>query len=128
MIASGHSLSLALLVGTALAGATIPAFFGLGRHPARGPRDGDRAWFLALSGVERASFELRRAPTTPGYPLPWHVYEERSTAPRPPVIDVARSPSFMMALEPAPKLLADNPRLPWPSGVLGGTHFTDPTN
>jgi hypothetical protein len=37
-------------------------------------RDGERARYAAWSGVERAKYELRRAATAPGYPVPWTQY------------------------------------------------------
>ena len=34
-------------------------------------RDGERARYAALSGIERAKYKLRRAVSTPGYPTVW---------------------------------------------------------
>ncbi|MEZ0227773.1 MAG: hypothetical protein ACAI25_04055 [Planctomycetota bacterium] len=120
-------------------------------------REGERARTLAKSGIERAQAELRRAVTTPGYPLPWLGYDTfdydlnarknptaqmalvkpslldigiKGTSTGNPGIDATRSPSLGMFFElPAkmPKGLLDR-SIPWPSGVLGSSYYTDPDN
>src|SRR5947209_4040749 len=89
-------------------------------------REAERAHFLALSGLERAKFELRRAVTTPGYLVPWLLYEAGND--NPPEIESSRQPSFVMPLTPLPAVLAASATIPAPSGVLGRKYFTDKTN
>lgn len=120
-------------------------------------REGERARTIAKSGIERAQAELRRAVTTPGYPLPWLCYDAfdydlnarklptavmaqtkpslhdigiKGTSTGNPGVDATRSPSLGMYFElpgKMPKAMLDK-SLPWPSGVLGATYYTDPDN
>jgi hypothetical protein len=100
-------------------------------------RDGERARFLAWSGVEQAKFELRRAAVTPGYPLPWALPDQMNYStgqflefnyynntytgtppiqvpldpfePNPPVaFPYPKAPSFGLTLSPIPNVLIDS--------------------
>src|SRR4051812_41541905 len=68
-------------------------------------REGERARTLAKSGIERAQAELRRAVTSPGYPVPWLCYDafdyqngrrfsaaEQLAQTRPSLLDVGQDP------------------------------------
>lgn len=93
--------------------------------------DSERAKFLAWSGVERAKYELRRAPSTPDFPLRWMMYEPGNATPEAlPLLEESTEPSFRMFQKDSadkPKALdsATGVVLPWPSGVLGATYYRD---
>ncbi|RMG07348.1 MAG: hypothetical protein D6731_23965 [Planctomycetota bacterium] len=94
---------------------------------ARNHLEGERARFLAWSGLEAAKFELRRMGTTPAYPAAWVAYHP-GEHPQPP-IEQATHPSFRLHLDPVPSILTASPaRVPYPSGVMGSTHYRDPDN
>lgn len=91
--------------------------------------DGERARLIAWSGVERAKYELRRAASTPFYPLPWLAYHPADTDGPPPPLDEATAPSFRVPLDPVPAALAgDVPAAPWPSGFMGSSYYQDAAN
>lgn len=93
--------------------------------------DGERARFLAWSGVERAKFELRRAPSTPLFPLQWAAYEPTNGATTLPPLEQARDPSFRVRLDPLPAAFdSTDPSVlpPWPSGIVGASYYVDTTN
>lgn len=95
-------------------------------------RDGERATYVAVSGLERAKFELRRSVTTPGFPLGWLVYEPATmTQTSIPELDLTtnpQSPSFKHGFVTEPAILLKNPPvLPYPSGFVASTYYHDPT-
>ncbi|MEZ0228625.1 MAG: hypothetical protein ACAI25_08370, partial [Planctomycetota bacterium] len=98
----------------------------------RNYRDGERATYVALSGLERAKFELRRSVATPGYPQPWTVFEPASWLQQStPELDLTtnpQNPSFKHGFVNEPAILQKNPAvLPYPSGFVASTYYRDPT-
>lgn len=125
---------LALLV-TAFASITR-----LERQASQNNVDLEKARFIALSGVERAKYEVRRAVLIPGYPVPWLRYERNwydndacsdgtsSTPLVPPLTEEATQPSFMADVSTAAQALnpTTGPKPPVPSGFLGASYYEDP--
>ncbi len=98
----------------------------------RNYRDGERATYIAISGIERAKFELRRSVSTPGYPLPWLLYEPaasvQNTMPELDFTTNPQNPSFKHGFATVPAILQQNPpKLPYPSGFVASTYYRDPT-
>lgn len=122
-----------VLGALALMIAAFAAITRLERAASQNYIDGERAKFLAWSGVERAKFELRRAASTPSFPLPWMAYEPDGGA-SPPSLELATQPSFRLRLDPLPAALdpalgePGRPLPPAPSGVLGATYYQDRVN
>lgn len=97
-------------------------------------RDGECAAYAAQSGLERAKFELRRSVTTPGFPLPWLIYEPASlsgtTIPELDLTTNPQDPSFKYGWKGGvPAILQQSPSaLPYPSGFVGSTYYRDPND
>src|SRR5262249_24988886 len=113
--------------------AAFAAVVTMEARAAANQRDSEQARLVAMAGLERGKYEIRRSLTVPGFPALWLQYDgwdyaanNFNASAAASDLRYTTSPSLGAKIDPTGMTFGGS-ALPWPSGFLGSTYYRSPT-